>query len=98
MGLATATNAAERLRGAVEDLGIQHAASNGSSAVMTMSVGLAAWEPTDSFGPESVLGQADEALYEAKARGRNQVAVADATAVSRPRVSAAPPEPQHARL
>lgn len=62
---------AERLREKVE-----HAAAipsdNGSQVGFTVSIGVAGLEDgTETF--EDLLGRADKALYEAKARGRNTV-------------------------
>jgi diguanylate cyclase (GGDEF)-like protein len=42
---------------------------------LTTSIGLAVF-PEHGDGPEALLAQADQALYEAKAQGRNRVAVA----------------------
>ncbi|MEM9089471.1 MAG: diguanylate cyclase [Cyanobacteria bacterium P01_F01_bin.53] len=42
------------------------------SNYVTLSIGIAVGVPAPDFSPEKVLKYADEALYEAKARGRNQ--------------------------
>ncbi|MEM7411844.1 MAG: diguanylate cyclase [Myxococcota bacterium] len=64
---------AERLRAAVEELQID--SGQGQSVSVTLSIGVAAWNPhIPDF--ETVIAAADRALYEAKARGRNQVVVA----------------------
>jgi diguanylate cyclase (GGDEF)-like protein len=78
-GEATAQESAaagERLRGAVEAVGLPHPA-NPPVGVMTISVGVAAWEPGDERDPAQVIGRADEALYGAKERGRNCVMVSE---------------------
>lgn len=65
---------AERLRAAVQALRVEHA---GGTIVVTVSVGLATWVPSSSGAEapstEALLKQADQALYRAKARGRNRV-------------------------
>ena len=63
---------AERLRAAVEALGIPHEAST-CSKVVTTTVGFASFTvlPVDSL--ERLIGGADEALLKAKAEGRNRV-------------------------
>jgi diguanylate cyclase (GGDEF)-like protein len=66
---------AERLRGAVERLRIER--PGGDARAVTVSAGVATWAPP---GPscerpdrDALLRQADEALYRAKAAGRNRV-------------------------
>jgi len=82
--LAGAVTAADRLRGSIEALAIPHP-GEGTSGVMTISVGVAGWEPGDACDPdpEVVLEQADVALYEAKERGRNRVVTAALAATPR---------------
>lgn len=70
--LPQAVVAMDRIRRAVEDLAIPHEASRGHD-VMTISVGVAAWEHERLDTPATVLARADEALYQSKAAGRNQV-------------------------
>ena len=66
---------AETIRHAVEALGIPHGA--GVDGRMTVSVGVAAWTPSCSAaGAEPLLRAADQALYAAKAAGRNRVRIA----------------------
>ena len=77
-GLTEAEPLAERIRSAVAGTPIQVA--SGDRLVLTVSIGLAAAQPqADSelkLAGEHLLAQADVALYEAKAAGRNTVALA----------------------
>jgi diguanylate cyclase (GGDEF)-like protein len=85
-GTDTAVRTADRLRRAVEDLGIPHPGS--PHQVVTFSAGVATWH--DGIpAPEALLKAADEALYRAKAGGRNAVRVSEAgrPAVTRSRAA-----------
>jgi len=62
---------AERMRRTVEGLQIEHPGS--SHDVVTISVGIASIIPTTDGDSESIIKAADEALYYAKAAGRNCV-------------------------
>ena len=75
--LETAASVADRLRRAIEGLGIPHEA-NDPSGVVTISAGVAAISPGDPKSADDLLKEADEALYRAKQAGRNRV-VAGAT-------------------
>ena len=66
--------AADRLRQAVERLAIPHEAQK-PGGVVTVSCGLAALSPRESKTIEELLKEADVALYQAKERGKNRVAV-----------------------
>ena len=71
-----AATAADRLRLLVEDLQVEH--ELGTHQVLTVSCGVA---EVGRFGPfpehwSEIISQADQALYEAKRRGRNRVSVA----------------------
>jgi len=79
--LELAAAAAERMRGAVEALGIRHSLGE-SSPVVTISVGVAMREAVNSGSVEKVLSEADEALYRAKGNGRNCVVVNDSAFLS----------------
>jgi len=68
---------AERLRAAVEDLGIAHDRSRAAS-VVTISVGVATMAPGLESTATDVVTAADTALFRAKATGRNRWC-ADAT-------------------
>lgn len=70
-----ASTAVQRLLDEVRLLGIVHAGSPGHG-VLTLSAGVAQMT-TGCTEPDAVLRQADEALYRAKAAGRNAVRVAD---------------------
>ena len=67
-----ATKVAERLRAVVEQLQIQHQGSSVSQWV-TVSVGVASQVPLVGVECKSLLGQADQALYQSKLSGRNRV-------------------------
>jgi diguanylate cyclase (GGDEF)-like protein len=67
-----ARNLAEQLRDQVAALAIPHAAS-GAAAVVTLSIGVAVGQPAIGRTPDGLVQLADEALYEAKAAGRNRV-------------------------
>ncbi len=60
---------------AVVAAGIPHQASS-IAACVTVSVGLAQAWPTGTGQPQSLVLRADEALYQAKEQGRNQLCVA----------------------
>jgi diguanylate cyclase (GGDEF)-like protein len=62
---------AERLRKAVADLEIEHGTSE--HRVVTISVGGVTVVPNAQEPPEVLINLADEALYNAKAAGRNKV-------------------------
>jgi diguanylate cyclase (GGDEF)-like protein len=66
---------AEQLRHAVQSLGIPHEAS-GTAPVVTISVGLETFIPTDELTPERLVAAADAQLYKAKHAGRNRVCCA----------------------
>lgn len=70
--LRTASLVAERLRKAIANLTITTPEENFS---ITASAGVAVWHPGDTL--ELILARVDEALYAAKAAGRNQVMIAD---------------------
>lgn len=71
-----AAAAAERYRRAVEAMHIPHATSE--HGVVTLSFGVAPLARGSGMTIESWLGEADRALYRAKAQGRNRVAAAQA--------------------
>ncbi len=71
-----AQQVAEQMRRAVLDLAIEHRSSR-TCATVSVSVGVAAIEPEPARKPRGATQLADEALYEAKTRGRNAVVMLD---------------------
>lgn len=67
----SAEAALERLRATVEGMAIPHSGS--PYGVLTISVGVASFAPDSTTDNDSLLKQADVALYEAKTAGRNRV-------------------------
>jgi diguanylate cyclase (GGDEF)-like protein len=63
---------AARIHRAVGELAIEHPGSRTADGV-TISVGVAAIRPANKRNPRGALQLADQALYEAKAGGRNRV-------------------------
>jgi diguanylate cyclase (GGDEF)-like protein len=72
--LASAGIAMERIRQAVQAAGVPHPASPTAAAV-TVSIGVAERCSGDEGDGREVLSRADAALYQAKMRGRNRVAL-----------------------
>jgi len=75
-GVELAAAAAERMRLAVESLAIPHP-SGEPADVVTISIGVAVRRSKGRAGFEPLLSEADDALYQAKAEGRNRVVVHD---------------------
>ena len=63
---------AEKIRSAINALAIEHAGSEYGR--VTASIGFASWTPDRDTDVTTVIRAADEALYSAKATGRNRVA------------------------
>jgi diguanylate cyclase (GGDEF)-like protein len=64
---------AEAIRRAVSELQIEHRSSE-IAPVVTLSLGVASVRPASGLTLEVLMTTADQALYDAKAGGRNQVA------------------------
>jgi len=73
---AGAVAVAESLRASIEELAVPHAPA--IKGVVTISVGVGTAQAGDDATPESLIGSADKALYEAKHLGRNRVCAAPA--------------------
>ena len=65
---------ADDMRQAVALLGIPHEA--GSAGRVSFSMGLASMVPEPGTGPEPLVARADQALYRAKAKGRDRIETA----------------------
>jgi len=63
---------AEKIRSAISELAIEHAGSEYGR--VTASIGTASWTPEQDEDVTTMIKAADEALYNAKATGRNKVA------------------------
>ncbi len=68
----TALQVAERIRKSIEQLCIEHKASDASPCV-TLSMGLATQENGTLHNEQELIELADKALYQAKENGRNQI-------------------------
>jgi len=79
-GLAGALIVAEQLAQGVRDLAIEHAGS-GVARMVTVSVGACSKGDVQQGAPLALLRSADEQLYVAKSRGRNQCIGVDLPAV-----------------
>ncbi|MBV8247909.1 MAG: diguanylate cyclase [Comamonas sp.] len=71
-----AASMAERIRAAIVNLAIEHVGSEHGH--VTVSIGAASWTPQWDVDVCAVIRAADEALYSAKATGRDMVALSTA--------------------
>jgi diguanylate cyclase (GGDEF)-like protein len=69
-----AITAMEHLRQNIQHLNITHPTT--ATVALTVSIGIATWQPTSNLNPTQILESADAALYTAKQGGRNQTATA----------------------
>jgi two-component system cell cycle response regulator len=87
-GLVAACEAAEQIRRSIGEL--VHTAPGAGPFVVTASIGVAELDPAMPT-LEALLGRSDEALYRAKANGRNRVCAAGAL----PTTTTTPTPPSH---
>ena len=71
-----ATEILTRIQAQLAELKILHEASD-VSAYVTLSFGVAVVEELRNTTPKALIERADEALYKAKRKGRNQFFVSD---------------------
>lgn len=76
VNLENAKHVAERIRKAIYDLNWKHSGNSATQRV-TISIGVASLIPTDEQQPDTLIENADKALYQAKSSGRNKVADSD---------------------
>jgi diguanylate cyclase (GGDEF)-like protein/PAS domain S-box-containing protein len=72
-GLEGASHVAARIHQRVAEMAIAH--PGGELGRLTVSIGLAIATPGQDAAPDQLIAQADQALYAAKHRGRNQTCV-----------------------
>jgi diguanylate cyclase (GGDEF)-like protein len=65
--------AAERLRVAIADLAIPHESRPDAAYSVTLSGGVACWDPLSGLTVAELLEQAGQSLFEAKSAGRNRI-------------------------
>ncbi len=74
--LSQAVKMADLVRESLQQLGVPHDASK-AAHVLTASFGVTAMVPTEESSPAQLVKAADDALYAAKAQGRNIVLTSD---------------------
>lgn len=83
--LANASDIAEQIRNAVQDIATPHGASE-TDNIVTVSFGVATVVPRRSQQSRMLVALADKALYEAKQAGRNQVVSSTPELVERKKI------------
>jgi diguanylate cyclase (GGDEF)-like protein len=73
----TAAAAAERIRRTVSNMAIPHLARPTTPHLVTVSAGISFWTHESTDAIPDLLRQADQALFHAKATGRNRIEVAE---------------------
>jgi two-component system cell cycle response regulator len=68
----------ERIRQALVEAAIPHAARPSAPSLVTLSGGVSCWAPGSPLSALDVIEQADEALFRAKSAGRNRIQAAGA--------------------
>lgn len=63
---------ARQIQSLVQELGLPHRQSK-VSPIVTLSLGIATLLPRSTFSADELIAEADAAIYEAKARGRNRI-------------------------
>ncbi|MBU1690238.1 MAG: GGDEF domain-containing protein [Gammaproteobacteria bacterium] len=81
-----ATSVATHILDAVAALNIHHPKSTISN-IVTLSIGICTLLPSDELSPHHLIGFADEALYQAKAAGRNQIRATSPEDLAKARLS-----------
>jgi diguanylate cyclase (GGDEF)-like protein len=75
---AGAAKVAEKIQAAIKSLQISHAGLSDADATLTISLGIASQFPAHGQSMENLVYQADQALYQAKAKGRNTYCIFNA--------------------
>jgi len=70
---AEALKIGEATRSGVETLGIPHEGAADGTVIISVGVAVAVAVPSADDSADEILRRADKALYDAKAKGRNQI-------------------------